>query len=281
MAYGLPWQGSKNSVARWVVDVLPAAPVLVDLFAGGCAVTHAALESGKWGRVIANDLTDGPEVFAKAVAGEYRDAAPVATRADFEASGDTLTRILYSFKNDRRTYVYGRGCEALKIQASRMLAAPTLKARRLEYMRFIKALTQDMPRGRIHELQALEALERVQRLEGLDRLPALERLERVQALEDLQGRLEVMRGDYEAVQVPDGATVYADPPYRNTAGYGEPFDFERFDAWLASVPYPVYVSEFIAPPGCVEVASRERSAHTSAKFTTRATERIFVQARFA
>ena len=30
MAYGLPWQGSKNSVARWVVDVLPAAPVLDD-----------------------------------------------------------------------------------------------------------------------------------------------------------------------------------------------------------------------------------------------------------
>jgi len=281
MKYGLPWQGSKNAVAEWVVGVLPAAPVLVDLFAGGCAVTHAAMLSGKWGRVIANDKTDGPEVFARAVAGEYRDAAPVATRADFEASGDTLTRILYSFKNDRRTYVYGRGCEALKIQASRMLAAPTLKARRLEYMRFIKALTQDMPRGRIHELQALEALERVQRLEGLDRLQALERLERVQALEDLQGRLEVMRGDYEAVQVPDGATVYADPPYRNTAGYGEPFDFDRFDAWLASAPWPVYVSEFTAPPHCVEVASRPRKAHTAANGCHDVIERIFVHERWA
>ena len=52
--YGLPYRGSKSRIAEWVVSVLPPAPVLVDLFAGGCAVTHAALHSGKWGRIVAN-----------------------------------------------------------------------------------------------------------------------------------------------------------------------------------------------------------------------------------
>ena len=47
MRYGVPYQGSKNQIARWVIDNLPEDKILVDLFAGGCAVTHAAMLSGK------------------------------------------------------------------------------------------------------------------------------------------------------------------------------------------------------------------------------------------
>ena len=47
MNYGLPYKGSKNRIAKKILDVLPAAPVLYDVFAGGCAITHAALLSGK------------------------------------------------------------------------------------------------------------------------------------------------------------------------------------------------------------------------------------------
>lgn len=47
MTYGLPYKGSKSKIAEWVVAHIPKAPVLVDIFAGGCAVTHAALLSGK------------------------------------------------------------------------------------------------------------------------------------------------------------------------------------------------------------------------------------------
>lgn len=55
--YGLPYQGSKNAIARAIIDTLPGANIFIDLFAGGCAVTHAAMESGKYRRVIANDKT--------------------------------------------------------------------------------------------------------------------------------------------------------------------------------------------------------------------------------
>ena len=53
MRFGVPYQGSKNQIARWVIDNLPEDEILVDLFAGGCAVTHAAMLSGKWDRIVA------------------------------------------------------------------------------------------------------------------------------------------------------------------------------------------------------------------------------------
>lgn len=37
MRYGIPYMGSKNRIAKWIVDSLPASDTLVDLFAGGCA----------------------------------------------------------------------------------------------------------------------------------------------------------------------------------------------------------------------------------------------------
>lgn len=51
MVYGLPWMGSKSRYARWILAHIPKDPILIDLFAGGCAVTDAALQRGQ--RVIA------------------------------------------------------------------------------------------------------------------------------------------------------------------------------------------------------------------------------------
>ena len=35
MRYGLPYKGSKNGIAKWIVDALPEADIFVDLFFGG------------------------------------------------------------------------------------------------------------------------------------------------------------------------------------------------------------------------------------------------------
>ena len=82
------------------------------------------------------------------------------------------------------------------------------------------------------------------------------------------------------------AACYADPPYRNTPNgkrYGD-FDFCAFDMWPGGVDFPVYVGEYDAPRGCVEVTSKERSSKRSgmnAKGNVKRAERIFVQERFA
>ena len=260
MMYGMLYQGSKSRVAPWVVENLPAAPVLVDLFAGGCAVTHAALLSGKWGRIVANDVSDAPSVFLAAVRGELEGYVTVPTREEFEASDDPVVRLLYSFGNNKTDYLWSRELEPVKREASLMVSAPSAWERRRHYRAFMRALGE------------------------LGRMPDTDRKHdgTLQGLERLQG-LEVSRLDYREVDVPDGATVYADPPYRgtNNHGHGGLFDFAAFDSWLASVPFMVVVSEFTCPNGCVEVARKERQQSMAANGKSpRVTEFLFVQGRF-
>lgn len=58
MRYGLPYKGSKNAIAEWIIDNLPAAETFCDLFFGGGAVTHRAIISGKYKEFVANDIDD-------------------------------------------------------------------------------------------------------------------------------------------------------------------------------------------------------------------------------
>lgn len=263
--------GSKNRIAKWVVDSLPASDTLVDLFAGGCAVTHAAILSNKWQRVIANDLLPGPNVFQDATRGRFNGADMVTTREQFFESSDFATRLIYSFGNNTLCYIYSRDIERVKLAAERMIVAKTPRQRRLLYRKFIAELESYLHDGCINKntrnLQGLEGLERLQGLEGLEGLE----------------RLEVSNLDYRDVTIPSVATVYADPPYRGTqqSQYGGTFDHEQFDAWLASVDFPVYVSEYTCPSGCVEVARTKRMCSAAASGNKETTERLFVQERFA
>ena len=280
--YGTPYRGSKSAIAEWVVGNLPPAETLVDLFAGGCAVTHAAMTSGRFSRFVANDLGDGPDVFKAAIDGEFGGYATVPTREEFQASDDPALRLLYSFGNNSKDYLWSHELEPVKVAASRMVMAPSTHERKAAYNQFLRSLRtyledgNGMPdRDPSHDgrLQGLQGLERLQGLQGL------------QGLERLQG-LQVKHLDYRRVEVPDGSTVYADPPYRGTdnTAYGEHgvgFDFEAFDAWLAVVPFPVVVSEYTAPAGCVEVAAREKRVCVSSDNAQRRMERLFVQERFA
>lgn len=272
-SWGIPYQGSKSRVAPWVVEHLPRSPVLVDLFAGGCAVTHAALASGRFGRVVANDLLEGPEVFLRACQGDVPDPADAPTREEFEArkGDDFALALVYSFGNNRRDYLWSPAIEAVKVPATRMVCGRTLGERKAAYNDFMRELRAFIEReGRMPDSSPAQDGE----------LQGLQRLQRLQGLQ----RLEVSRLDYRDVEVPAGACVYADPPYRGTncKGYGEAFDFGAFDGWLASVPFMVVVSEYAAPPGCVEVARREKVSTMSANGKgQRRVERLFVQERFA
>ena len=116
MRFGVPYQGSKNQIARWVIDNLPEDEILVDLFAGGCAVTHAAMLSGKWNKVIANDIGDAPEVFCNAILGKYADEKRWIIREDFQNLKDTdpYVSLCWSFGNSRSNYLYAQEIEPWK-----------------------------------------------------------------------------------------------------------------------------------------------------------------------
>ena len=115
--YGLPYAGSKSRIAHWVIDHLPRGRVLIDAFAGGCAIIHRALLSQKWETIIANDINGKyPQLFADAIHGKYRDEKRWISREDFERlkSKDAFVACCWSFGNNVRTYMYSPAIEPYK-----------------------------------------------------------------------------------------------------------------------------------------------------------------------
>ena len=115
--YGLPYTGSKSRIAHWVIDNLPSGRVLIDAFAGGCAITHRALLSQKWQTVIANDINGKyPQLFADAMHGQYRDEKRWISREDFERlkEKNAFVACCWSFGNNTRHYMYSPAVEPYK-----------------------------------------------------------------------------------------------------------------------------------------------------------------------
>ena len=274
---GLPYQGSKRRIATKIVDLFPAAPVLVDVFAGGCAVTHAALLSGKFDKVIANDVSDAPQLFYYCAKYGVPEKPRWVSREDFFAlkDRDPLIRYCYSFKNDGRSYCYGRDIEPLKRAAHRAVVdgdcsllpadilGPVRNAlsgvlgtheRYLCYRRAIRELNK----GRF-DLQHISRYNRTSEI-------------RCNSLNS--AALLVYRKDYRDLYLPDGAVVYCDPPYANTTDYGSGFDHRAFYAWCRAVGkgHQIFVSEYWMPSDFQCIAEYEVRALAGA--TTKAQTRV-------
>ena len=290
MNYGIPYMGSKNSIAKEIVDLLPTAEYFVDLFCGGCAITHAAMLSGKYKRFIINDIApDMPRLFVDAINGKYRNEKRWISRDDFFRlkDSDAYVKYAWSFGNGGYSYMYGRKIEAWKkaLHYARVLGDFSL------LKRDFGIVTDDASRqnirlnaekwGLIDKLKC--SMESLQGLQSLERLKRLERLQSLQGLQSLQS----FSGDYQAVKIPENSVVYCDPPYNNCSttvdkrNYCKGFDFSRFFDWLRKVDFPVFVSEYAMPEDFVAVWQKTKictfSSRNNAKYTV---ERVFVHERF-
>ena len=226
--YGLPYTGSKSRIAHWVIDNLPCGRVLIDAFAGGCAITHRALLSQKWQTVIANDINEKyPQLFADAIHGRYRDEKQWISREDFKRLKfqDAFIACCWSFGNNLQSYMYSQAIEPYKralhyaivlddfeqmqelmpeVSQSVHEAIHELRHthdRRVTAQKVIvktlKRLTGDNYAHQIIQGNPLyqsirhsnKDAQSLQRLERLQSLQSLERLERLQSLQSLE-RLE-------------------------------------------------------------------------------------------
>ena len=238
MNYGLPYKGSKNRIAKKILDILPAAPVLYDVFCGGCAITHAALLSGKYSRVVANDINGMiPAAFEKAIRGGFRNEDRWISRDDFQKlyKTDPCVAICFSFGNNLRWYCYARDLEPYKralhyaifwrdFAPWRELCPETADAlaaglapiedrqqRRVQAGRFIveslksqlaaEMLTPDILDKPIYR-QIRRPKDTPHSLQSLESLERLERLERLESLERLE-RFQSLES------LPDTLTVYS------------------------------------------------------------------------
>lgn len=117
-SWGLPYMGSKNSIAKDIVNALPSGERLVDLFAGGCAITDYALKNtDKFSRFLVNDLNGWtPKAYVKALAGGFNDEERWISRQDFFRLKDTdpYVNLCFSFGNNLKTYMYRPEIEPYK-----------------------------------------------------------------------------------------------------------------------------------------------------------------------
>ena len=117
-SWGLPYVGSKNLIAKSIVNALPKGERLVDLFAGGCAITDYALKNtNKFSRFLVNDLNGwSPQTYVKALAGGFNEEDRWISRQDFFRLKDTdmYVNLCFSFGNNCKTYMYNPELEPYK-----------------------------------------------------------------------------------------------------------------------------------------------------------------------
>mgnify|MGYP005990949933 CR=1 FL=1 len=84
---------------------------------------------------------------------------------------------------------------------------------------------------------------------GVARNFAAEQVRNLEKQRDGLAGASFLNCGYSDVIVPDGSTVYCDPPYSKTTGYSVKFDHDRFWDWAKSLSgrCNVFVSEYNAP----------------------------------
>lgn len=211
MKYGLPYKGSKNKLAERIVRLLPKRTHLVDLFCGGCAVSHAALLMGKYEHIHINDINwMCPTLFIDALNGKYNDENRWISREDFFRLKDTdpYVAVVWSFGNNLQDYLYSKEIEPLKkaIHYAMFFSDYSLGKELGHDLSFIDPI-QDLQKRYLavkHYFNRLGHFQQ-QSFEGGQRMQSIEALER------LNTNLQNWGGQKRLAEIGDNGKTYKRP----------------------------------------------------------------------
>ena len=241
MKYGMPYKGSKNKIAEWIIDQLPKATHFYDLFGGGGAISHCAALSRKYEVVHYNELNPLIcKAFQMAINGEFKNEKRWISRDEFKKlkDADPYVNLCFSFGNDGRTYAYSLENEQFKkaVHYSIMFNDHSLLSQYVDIYG-LKYETENIHERRIYLQRYFKNFkDKVKDYCNTDSgnvrniLQSLERLERLQSLERLE-RLEMTNLNYKDVQIEEDSVIYCDPPYVNTNDYKIDFNHNKFYDW--------------------------------------------------
>ena len=114
MKYGITYQGSKNAIAEKIIEVLPSGRRFVDLFGGGAAISHCAVLSGKWQKVLYNEYNPLlVDLIKKAINGDFQNEKRWISREDFFKlkEQDGYIKYCWSFSCAGNCYLYSKELE--------------------------------------------------------------------------------------------------------------------------------------------------------------------------
>lgn len=276
MRYGIPYMGSKNRIAEWIIDNLPPAKHFYDLFGGGGAISHCALLSGKYKYVHYNELNPLiAKAFKMTVNGEFKNENRWISREDFKRLKDTdpYVSLCFSFGNNSdKGYCYSREIEPLKKAVHYAICFNDFSL-----LKELNIHIDENLKGRLEICKAIKEFLNLNRmeLESLERLQSLERLERLQNL-DILTDAKVTNLDYREVEIEKDSIIYCDIPYKNCAKYvNNDFNHDEFYDW-ARKQNNIYISEYNMPDDFKVVSEKNIKSILSATSNDKTvTEKLF------
>jgi len=323
---GLPYMGSKRLLAERIVDFIlkknPNTRYLYDLFGGGGAVSFEAVQRPNIKKVIYNELNIGvvnllKKVLTDGVTDEMYQWVDRKTFFEHKDDDDWfggLCKVVWSFGNDQKSYLFGRNIEnykkllhdiivnrdekALKEfkdkfgveidESNKKMYPETIQDRRLRIAGQIKKVLKQRTElehfdrlqqiERMYRLENLEQLCQLQKIQQLQQLQHLERLNQLEQIKYLNGKLLILNKSYDDVKIntdPSETVIYLDPPYKGTNEYQLRIDYDNLYTYIRNSKYKIYLSSYDAPFKCVKEFNH-RSTLCATNNSKRTIEKLFV-----
>ena len=141
--YGLPYKGSKNTIAERIVQCLPSGGRFLDACCGGGAISHAAYLSGRYASITGYDINKSIITLLNAVMVEggkidYEHFPLITMEEFYEAKtrwddgnlNDAVIRYTASFGFNGQDYLWGKDRLPYKYLMQKVVSLPTKFERR-------------------------------------------------------------------------------------------------------------------------------------------------------
>lgn len=264
MSSWLPYQWNKKTIVKPLVDFIlnenPSAKYVYDLFGGWASVSLEFLSHGL--NVVYNEKSTAicellkylqknwvtPECY------EWIDREAFHTLKVWDDWRAGLVRIVWSFGNNGKTYLFSQENEQLKKPLhilivdwdDEALFQAAEKELGITIPRDVFTGTKSINERRLKLMGYIKKNKWRCDLEQLEQLQQLERLEQLQRLQRLQ-QLVIQNKSYDEVIIDtpiEETIIYLDPPYQNAGWYNDLIDFTELKKWILNCPYKIYMSEY-------------------------------------
>jgi site-specific DNA-adenine methylase len=288
--YGLPYKGSKNSIAERIVQCLPKGGRFLDACCGGGAISHAAYLSGRYASITGYDINKSIITLLNAVMVEggkidYEHFPLITMEEFYEAKqrwddgnlNDAVIRYTASFGFNGQDYLWGKDRLPYKYLMQKVVSLPTKFERREALRDLINTLnTAKIPYDST-EFKNLAHLEQVQ---NLHRIKLVE--DELECARDAIGTtLEFRVSSMFDINFEEFDVLYFDPPYKSAQRRYNHIDFSQImfgsllDA-LKKVGKYVFVNEYESPgEGFIEIANFRKSSTQSRQVNKSVIERLY------
>lgn len=289
--YGLPYKGSKNSIAERIVQCFPKGGKFLDACCGGGAISHAAYLSGRYASITGYDINKSIITLLNAVMVEggkidYEHFPLITMEEFYEAKkrwddgnlNDAVIRYTASFGFNGQDYLWGKDRLPYKYLMQKVISLPTKFERREALRDLINTLNAAKIPYDSTEFKNLAHLEQVQ---NLHRIKLVE--DELDCARDAIGStLEFKVSSMFDINFEAYDVIYFDPPYKSAQKrYNhKDFSFLMFRALLnvlRETGKTVFVSEYENPDPehFIEVANFKKLSTQSAQVNRTVTERLF------